>query len=316
MRSAAFVRLALQKLSCSQKELALKLGVSPTQITKWKNNEHMSMDMEKKFRNLIRIGDRDPQFVLWAGSTQSSEKWELLIRFIAEIAHDTSETGYVTYPLTTESEILCWHTFHTLNQLGVTIPSRFPEDLDIDYDDASEEEWERIVSGNSVSSLIYDIFTSLNDVYGFFAAYIHDVIYSEHMDEFDAFGPDIESCLMELAACKVEIAPELAPRFGDFKRKTLKNYTRWLTRLKEKTFNLGAPLKAEFLDLVYKSTDELSHKAEAESLGLNSSRLHPDIYMDELLTGMRTIHQVLPAIMKKLGIEDEFELDVSELRNG
>jgi hypothetical protein len=35
--------------------------------------------------------------------------------------------------------------------------------------------------------------------------------------------------------------------------------------------------------------------------------------MDELLHGMRVIHQVLPAIMKKLGMED-FKLDESELR--
>jgi hypothetical protein len=34
--------------------------------------------------------------------------------------------------------------------------------------------------------------------------------------------------------------------------------------------------------------------------------------MDELLRGMRVIHQVLPAIMKKLGM-DEFELDESKL---
>jgi hypothetical protein len=35
--------------------------------------------------------------------------------------------------------------------------------------------------------------------------------------------------------------------------------------------------------------------------------------MNELLIGMRVIHQVLPAIMKKLGIEDEFKLDESDL---
>jgi hypothetical protein len=65
--------------------------------------------------------------------------------------------------------------------------------------------------------------------------------------------------------------------------------------------------------MVYKSDEALRQEAESESLGFNSSRLHPDIYMDELLHGMRVIHQVLPAIMKKLGMED-FKLDESELR--
>jgi hypothetical protein len=37
--------------------------------------------------------------------------------------------------------------------------------------------------------------------------------------------------------------------------------------------------------------------------------------MNELLQGMRTIHQVLPAIMKKLGMDEkDFTLDTSELR--
>lgn len=38
--------------------------------------------------------------------------------------------------------------------------------------------------------------------------------------------------------------------------------------------------------------------------------------MNELLVGMRIIHQVLPVIMKKPGIDEEFELDRSELRIG
>jgi hypothetical protein len=60
--------------------------------------------------------------------------------------------------------------------------------------------------------------------------------------------------------------------------------------------------------------DSLGHTAEAEALGFNAVRLHPDIYMNELLQGMRIIHQVLPAIMKKLGMDEkDFTLDRSEL---
>ena len=66
--------------------------------------------------------------------------------------------------------------------------------------------------------------------------------------------------------------------------------------------------------MVHSSAEALSLEAEKEGMGLNPSRVHPDIYMNELLCGMRIIHQVLPAIMKKLGIADEFELDQSELR--
>jgi hypothetical protein len=66
------------------------------------------------------------------------------------------------------------------------------------------------------------------------------------------------------------------------------------------------------MDLVSQSAEELGDETELASVGIRPVQIHPDIYMNELLQGMRTIHQVLPAIMKKLGIKD-FKLDESEL---
>jgi ubiquinone biosynthesis protein Coq4 len=83
-----------------------------------------------------------------------------------------------------------------------------------------------------------------------------------------------------------------------------------LTTLKEKTYEARIPLPAEVMDLVSHPAGELGNQAEMASF--RPVQIHPDIYMNELLQGMRTIHQVLPAIMKKLGSTD-FQLDRSEL---
>ncbi|WP_269789908.1 hypothetical protein [Stenotrophomonas sp. Iso1] len=83
-----------------------------------------------------------------------------------------------------------------------------------------------------------------------------------------------------------------------------------------KGFSRSPPLRTELMKMVHASHDQLGHDAEAESLGFNGSRIHPDAYMNELLVGMRTIHQVLPAILKKLEIFDEFQIDGSDLRLG
>jgi ribosome-binding protein aMBF1 (putative translation factor) len=45
------IELALNTLGCSQKDLARKLKVSPTQISKWKQGEYMSSEMEDRIRN-------------------------------------------------------------------------------------------------------------------------------------------------------------------------------------------------------------------------------------------------------------------------
>src|SRR5438067_1945671 len=108
MNSKAFVQLALEALSCSQKELALRLGVSPTQISKWKNGEHMSNEMEDKIRTMTDIGDKHPEFMLWAGSVEAANKWEKLIHFLAEEANENAETGYNADPLNDELGLLCW----------------------------------------------------------------------------------------------------------------------------------------------------------------------------------------------------------------
>jgi hypothetical protein len=257
---------------------------------------------------------------LEAGSLEAAVKWERLIHYLAERADENAQTGYDTPLLRDDIDFLCWDTFHVLKEMGVTLPPEFPKELDRDYDhdesssdESAEELWE-MIDQNPYSSLIYKIYCSMTDVYGFYAAYVSELIYDNNLDLFDTPAANIDPCLLSLAASKVEVDPGFAPEMRKFTYEIEKDYTEWLTIVKDKAFRAGIPLKAELLNLVHEDNDALRDEAEAESLGFNASRLHPDIYMNELLTGMRMIHQVLPAIMRKLGIFDEFKLDESELR--
>ncbi|TDR37731.1 hypothetical protein DFR29_12428 [Tahibacter aquaticus] len=322
MDSEALVQLALDAQSCNQKELGLRLGVSPTQISKWKKGEHMSFEMREKLSQLANIGSMCPQFVLWAGSLEDARKWARLIDYLAERAVGEAETGYDTYPLTDEPdlrELLCSSTFHTLKEMGVAIPKQFPATLDVEVDDEdndSVDRYEALLESNPYSSTIDRLYRSLNDVYGFYAAYVSGLVDDDALDLLGTPAENIEPCLLSLAACKIEVDPAFAPNFAAFNRATKENYEIWLNIVKDRAFSAGKPLRAELLNLVYDSGDELGHEAEAESLGFNATRLHPDVYMNELLVGMRLIHQVLPAILEKLGIEGEFALDRSKLQLG
>jgi transcriptional regulator with XRE-family HTH domain len=314
MTSHALVQLALNALSCTQSELAKKLGVSPTQISKWKKGEHMSEEMENKLRAIAKIGDKDPSFVLSVGSLPNAVKWERLVRHLAEAAEFNAETGYDTSPLNDDYGLLCWQTFSTLTDMGVALPKDFPKELDVDFDAADDEELWNLIDQNAHSNLIHAIYKSLVEVYGFYAAYVSELIDDDELELMLTPAQNIEPCLLELAACKVETTLEFAPNLNEFRYRVKKNYEEWLAIVKDKAFRAGVPMRAELLGLVHSSGDELGREAEAQSLGFNSDRIHPDIYMNEILVGMRTIHQVLPAIMKKLGIYDEFELDTSKLR--
>lgn len=313
MRSSAWVNLALEKLSCSQKELAIRLGVSPTQISKWKNDEYMSSQMEGKFRELSGIGDKHPQFVLWAGSLENADKWERIVSELADLAADSAETGYNTAPLSDDLAQLCWRTLYTLEQMGVAIPKTFPSELEQLAKGEADDEGFELAMANPYVDLIWRIYKALNDVYGFYIAYVYELTNDDQLDLFET-GMEIESCLMDLAASKLDVSTDLAPNFSNFRYQTLKAYEEWVGSVKTAALRFGVPIRAELLDLVRKGHDELGFNAEAESLGVNESRIHPDIYMNELLVGMRALHQILPVIVKKLGITpEELNFDVSEL---
>lgn len=321
MSSDALVQLALAATGYNQKELSLKLGVSPTQVSKWKKGEYISFDMEAQLRKLAMIGDMDPDFVMSTGSIEAATKWQRLITFLAEDAYESAETGYCTAPLRDELGTLAWKTVCILENMGAKLPPTFPSDIDLDFDAAREDEATdeavfTALEANSYSSTIRAIFSALNDVYGFYAAYLSEIFDREELGLMETPAENIEPGLVDLAATKVHVDMSFAPHFGRFRAKVREDYEKWIGLVKDKAFQAGVPLRAELMNLVYDSSDALSHEAEAESLGFNTGRIHPDIYMNELLVGMRVIHQVLPAILKKLGIDKEFKLDPSELSLG
>jgi transcriptional regulator with XRE-family HTH domain len=310
--SQAWVELALKTLSCTQAQLAEHIGVSPTQITLWRKGEHMASDRETRFRKLLKAGDRlQPEVILWAGSIADARRWEQVIAYLAEAADDYAETGYDTEDLTDPLGLLGYNTILVLTEMGVARPTQFPPELAPFFSGRGKVTITSIpdtvpihdlLRDNPYTSVIRRIFDALTDVSGFCSAYLDETLYALP-DEHDALGHDVQDSLLELAASKIDVDETFAPRFREFRHRVRQDFLKWLPAIKAAAYEARLPLRAELLDLLADDADTIGHAAEREALGFNADQVHPDIYMNELLVGMRTLYQILPAILKKLDIK-------------
>ena len=316
MYSESLIKLALLNQKGTQKALAAQLKVSPTQISKWKSGEMMSFEMEDRVRQLAGIGERSPNLVYLTGGIEQADKWNNLINYLAVNAIEQAETGYHTEILRREEDYLADRTINILKEMGVKIPSEFPDEIiipsdEIDqYSDADYEALMIIPIVNSISTA----FLSANDVYGFYAAYISGLLAFEFTDfDPDDFTGQVYSELLAISFAKTGEQSQFSPTFNNFAYDTKKILTKLIDSIKMLAMHNNLPLKAELSDLISGNSGWLGHEAERESLGYNSERIHPDIYMNEILCSHRLIHQVLPIICKKLGITPE-ELEIDETK--
>ena len=303
------IEMALKQQACTQKELAAKLGVSNTQVSKWKkkSDEHMSSEMMIKLRALAGItDDLDADVIAWAGSTENAVGWDAWFTELAQQAADDEETGYnVEFP----DEYLTASTVDILNEMGIAPPRAACKDHEI-YDDATDYD---DPTYTPITETVRKIYEAYVNVYSFHAAYVTPVINDDDFDD-DELYLDYTGSLLQLAACKIEIDTAIAPKFDAFKLSWIKQYRKYVKAIKLAAIKAGIPLPWELLDLLYDDHESLGHAAERQSLGFNARNLHPDVYMNEILVNLRLVHQVLPAIMKKLGIDEkEFGIDQQDL---
>jgi len=317
MSNSNLIKLVLIQLDCSQKDLAHKLDVSTAQVSKWKSNAYMSEDMRQRLTELAGIGVYDSDFVYWTGGLEQSKKWYKLINDIADRALMECETGYNTTPLQIDEDTgtrhsLCYFTIRILKDMGITIPDEFPavltfDEADIDGDDdVALDSYSERGQDDPIYRLIHDSYMAFNDLYGFFTAYIADIVFDisageGQLEMFD-HGLEMESELLSLAFSKTGAQNDFMSKFGTFSYETDKYFKRAITHVKKYAIKNHIPLKAELDNLLLQDSQDLGMDAERESLGLNP--LHPDMYMNEILGHLRYIGQVLPVICNKLGIEE------------
>jgi transcriptional regulator with XRE-family HTH domain len=306
---ALLIKLTLSELDCNQKQLAKRLNVSETQISKWKKGEHMSRDFESKLTELSGVGWKQPSACIAAGSVEDLQKWELLVGEAYGIALAGVEHGWEIRTLDDELESFTGSLIVDLVNLGVDIPRPFPKELEKILDeDGDNKNWAELELGgndeqakNGLFDLLQEIMRTYVDIYGFYAAFISELTLNEDLFEL---GIEVEDCLRGLAIYKTDIDPAIAPNCQFKKNQMFLRACVALSTLKEQAINQGVVLKAEIMDLLESDHYSLSLAADG-ALGsglLMPENIHPDVYMNELLYRARQIDSKLDKIMLRLHI--------------
>ncbi len=316
--SKAWVELALNLLDCNQTELARKLSVSSSQISKWRAGDYISLEKIQKFRNLLSLEEnRNPAVVLWAGSLEHEAQWTQLIKRLAADAASKVTGGSEADVLGLDDGVLSTKIVDTFSWMGVAPPKAFPQELLRDKsaesnlsDEASDsesEEFNVLIEANPYSRTIRAIFRSTIRVWAFYKAYIEEHFPADVSKEMDDAATELRDNIIALAAAQIKDVDErFAPNIHEFRRAITGKYKALLKEAKARAFREGKSLRAELMDLVSGDMEDSGGTADVEQ-GLNSDRLHPDIYMNELLVGMRLLHQVLPKVLEALNIDFEPE---------
>ena len=318
------ILLALKTLSCSQKDLAKVMDVSTTQITKWKQGEGMAADKIAKIREECDLSESDnAEFILAAGSKENAIFWADLLEFLNRLGRSRLFEGPQEWPFDNNDRILAPQVFGVLLRMGVEIPQEIPKELakcdfkkayaaiNKDVFEASElvETCEDAIESNPVSQLIDKLLKCYVDVYYFYTTHIATHLLDDKLKLDITESSNMDYHLMDLAAAKLadeaDLRLSIAMNYEEFKLFTLEGFRDWISTIKHAALRYQVPLSAELMDLINMNRNQLRIASDAEWLGDNDERVHPDIYINEILVGIRRINKVLPAILEKLGIDED-----------
>ena len=303
--SKCLIEVALKELGVNQKQLAERLNVSTGQISRWKNHgDYISADLTKKLTTLCKLDETSPEFALFVGSIKNAKRWEKVIESCFDVAFDNyGDFGSALHGYGMDyvsSEIAT-----TLKGLGIEFPSKVPVLVEMEFNEQelTNEQWQaysEIPQVKVLSELISEYVVLEN----FYNTYIHSL--NSYVDD-DLFELSIEihGNLFQLAACKMDIPVELSVSNDEHRFKWERWYRTKISELKAAAVERKIPLKEELLKLVNDETESVANTTEYEAWGFNNNRIHPDIYMHEILLRLRRIDKVLPFIIKKLGIDEE-----------
>lgn len=327
MNTAKLTRLiefALKMLECNQKELAIKLEVSQSQITMWKKGESISLASMKKICDLLAISEVAAENLDIVEAVHGIKNYEAWISYIISVIHRNVNATESPVDIMCADSIsehpshVAANALEAFVKCGVKFPNVLPDvivqlsevDLEsIDYDllETLEDQEESNTHYQLISSFTHAL-----------TAYLSVFIQLENesdCEDIDQFN-QVEWSIINHAAYRAiqlaehtslsqEILKVANYEAGNSGIKLREN----IDTLKKVLFKKSSPITVDLGMILTESPQDiiehLNHVAEEKAFGFGEPPLHPDIYMNELLVNSRKQTAMLTEIYQALGLHNE-----------
>tara|TARA_B100000700_G_scaffold311500_2_gene393788 strand:- start:198407 stop:199396 length:990 start_codon:yes stop_codon:yes gene_type:complete len=316
--SREYIELALKLLKCNQKELAAKLDVSPAQITKWKQGEKMSDEMQRRIVALVDLDPNEidstgfPHIKLMTGSEETATLWCAVINYTATLVHNESKDWYVCDDLMKDGYTLARKVLDVVSSVGIDITIKPDGHLYLADVEPIEENLP-LINEKYRMLIELDFIRRLLRAYVCVHAWVSTFI-EPTLDELGDIYPlgnkvitDVYENLMRVALLKIVYDPNDEYRhildIAKASAQNLVDYAHVIKRFKRLVASTSLPFLAEYDELLVSSYHTLREDLLHVRDSLPASG-HPDIYQNELLRKTRENNAMLRLVCEKLGIRE------------
>lgn len=327
MHNQHIIKLALKTQNINQKQLSEMLNVSPSQITKWKKDEHMSTAMRIKLTEMIPAFNEVP-FELDEHPTGSEniKGWLAFTHCLVTERLSGNDNG-INLNHYLDNDDISRKIMVALHVGGHEIPMINPLTLAlVDYEDTGDEEtlysagvnkdalegfdfyWFEITSeyeGNhGLLPILESIVSSVCDLMCYYRAYLEDTIYDMLQHRLLDLSVDIDiedpamDVIVDLAIVKAE---GWKPDFK-FKRAVNNNSKNFIHKVKYCAFHNRIPMRVNIDRLITEQSKVLGHESEGFALGFNTyeNKHHVDFYESKKISLLKEMLKVQYAQNKML----------------
>lgn len=267
--SRELIQLALVQKQYTQRQLAEWLGVSATQITKWKQGEYMSDKISKHIIAELKLGKTSPKVVLAIGSLAQAKRWCQTINHLADLV---------------AKKHICFTDKASIHEQLIDILNYFSINY-AEFPMITAKSAKKAIGQHVVLRFIYDLFAEYASIFVVYQTHIQPL----NWEKDEAF----RERLLTLAATNLTVSQfDTDKTFDCMKQDTIEDYQSLINELKLYCLHSNKPLKIELSHLIRQTED-------------NPTVIHPDIYMNELLTTARLFRLLLPELLKQIDISDE-----------